>query len=320
MWWLKPLLALGWNWDPWILTSLALSLACYLSGLARIPRAARAKLFGAPRCLSFVAGIAALFLVLISPLDGLDDELFSAHMAQHMVLMMVAPPLLVFGRPALACLWAFPLPVRRWIGRIWVKTGLRHFLLQLAPPAVVWLLCSLALWFWHLPAPFAWSLASEPVHALEHICFFTTSLLFWSLVLEPLSKRRLDYGMTIIFVVTIGIQMGLLGALLTFAAHPIYPAYSHTTQSWGLTPLEDQQLGGLSMWIPASLIHLTTLAVLFVAWMNEHTWRRDSCLQRRDSSRRPATHSPSSSPPPYNPSPAMKAPVSSTSDSFPTPS
>jgi cytochrome c oxidase assembly factor CtaG len=190
-----------------------------------------------------------------------------------MVLMMVAPPLLVLGRPALAWLWAFPLAGRRGIGRIWVKSGLRHFLHQMGTPAVVWILCSVALWFWHLPAPFAWSLASERVHALEHICFFGTSLMFWSLVVEPLAKRRMDYGMTMVFVVTFGMQMGLLGALLTFSGHPLYAAYSQTTERWGLSPLEDQQLGGLSMWIPASLIHLTTLGMLVVAWMREDEYR-----------------------------------------------
>jgi putative membrane protein len=269
MWWLKPLLALGWNWDPWILASLSLALLCYLAGLLRIPPSVRSKLFGAPRHLSFIAGLATLFLVLISPLDGLDDQLFSAHMAQHMALMMVAPPLLVFGRPAMVWLWAFPLPARRVIGQIWIKTGLRHWLHQIGTPAVIWILCSVALWFWHLPGPFAWSLARERVHAIEHICFFATSLLFWSLVLEPLAKRRIGYGIAIIFVVTFGLQMGLMGALLTFAGHPLYGAYLQTAEHWGLSPLEDQQLGGLSMWIPASLIHLTTLGVLVAAWMRQ---------------------------------------------------
>ena len=269
MWWLKPLLALGWNCDPWILASLSLALGFYLTGLLRIASSVRSKLLGARRCLSFIAGIATLFVVLISPLDGLDDQLFSAHMAQHMVLMMVAPPLLLFGRPALAWLWALPLPARRMIGRVWVKTGLGHFLHEIGRPAAVWILCSAALWFWHIPAPFGWSLANEKVHALEHMCFFGTSLLFWSLVLEPIAKRRIDYGVAIVFVVTFGLQMGLMGALLTFAGHPLYAAYSQTTEQWGLSPLEDQQLGGLSMWIPASLIHLTTLGVLVAAWMRQ---------------------------------------------------
>jgi cytochrome c oxidase assembly factor CtaG len=92
--------------------------------------------------------------------------------------------------------------------------------------------------------------------------------MFWSLVLEPVGRsRRLGYAGALLFVATFGIENGLLGALLTFSARPLYAAYLPTTAAWGLTPLEDQQLGGLGMWIPASLIHLTTLGVLLVAWL-----------------------------------------------------
>ena len=135
-------------------------------------------------------------------------------------------------------------------------------------PLIVWILCSAVLWFWHLPGPYGWALESASVHALEHACFFLTSLMFWSLVLQPLGRRRMEYGETLLFVATFGVQNGLLGALLTFAGRPLYVAYLPTTAVWGLTPLEDQQLAGLIMWIPASLIHLTTLGVLFVIWLN----------------------------------------------------
>ena len=193
-------------------------------------------------------------------------------MVQHLVLLMIAPPLLILGRPALACFWAFPLPGRRAIGRVWIRSGLKHAVDLVMSPIFVWLLCSAALWFWHLPGPYGWALGSESVHAFEHVCFFLTSLMFWSLVLEPLGRRRMDYGSTLLFVATFGVQTGLLGALLTFAGRPLYAAHLSTTAAWGLTPLEDQQLAGLIMWIPASLIHLTTLGVLFVVWM--HTAER----------------------------------------------
>ena len=258
---------LGWNWDPWILTLLALAVLGYIRGLSRMNRAVRSRAFGWARCAAFAAGVATLFAALISPLDALDDQLFSAHMVQHLVLMLVAPPLLVAGRPALVWLWAFRLSARRAIARLWISTGLRALAHALMSPIIVWLLCTAALWFWHLPGPYGWALASEPVHALEHTCFFLTSLMFWSLVLEPLSRRRLDYGTALLFVATFGVQNGLLGALLTFAGRPLYVAYLPTTAAWGMSPLEDQQISGLIMWIPASLIHLVTLGVLFVAWM-----------------------------------------------------
>ena len=263
---------LGWNWNPLILASLGLAVYGYIRGLLRLNSAARARLFGGLRYAAFTAGIVTLFSALISPFDTLDDQLFSAHMVQHLVLLMIAPPLLILGRPALACFWAFPLPGRRAIGRVWIRSGLKHAVDLVMSPVIVWLLCSAALWFWHLPGPYGWALGSESVHAFEHVCFFVTSLMFWSLVLEPLGRRRMDYGSTLLFVATFGVQTGLLGALLTFAGRPLYAAHLSTTAAWGLTPLEDQQLAGLIMWIPASLIHLTTLGVLFVVWM--HTAER----------------------------------------------
>lgn len=265
---------LGWNWNPWILASLTLAVFAYIRGLLRLNSAVRARLFGKFRYAAFTAGIVTLFSALISPFDTLDDQLFSAHMVQHLLLLMIAPPLLIFGRPALACLWAFPLPARRVIGRVWIRSGLKHVVHALMSPLFVWLLCSAVLWFWHLPRPYGWALGSESVHAFEHVCFFVTSLMFWSLVLEPLGRRRMDYGSTLLFVATFGVQTGLLGALLTFAGRPLYAAHLSTTAAWGLTPLEDQQLAGLIMWIPASLIHLTALGVLFVVWM--HTAERQA--------------------------------------------
>jgi putative membrane protein len=258
---------LPWNWEVWVLLCLGLAVFGYGYGLYRLRAHARSRIFGGLRIASFIAGIATLFVALISPLDALDDQLFSAHMTQHLLLIMVAAPFLVYGRPAMAFLWAFPMSVRRLIGGLWVGRGLRRGVRALMSPLVVWLLCSVVLWFWHLPRPYGWALASEGVHTLEHFCFFVTALMFWSLVIEPFGRRRLDYGSTLIFVATLGVQNGLLGALLTLAGHPFYGVHLDTTAAWGLTPLEDQQLAGIIMWIPANLIHLTSLGVLFVLWM-----------------------------------------------------
>ncbi len=260
---------LGWNWEPWILASLALAAFGYILGLLHIPNTVRPLIFGCSRCASFAAGIFLLFIVLISPFDALDDQLFSAHMAQHLVLLMIAPPLLILGRPTQAYLWAFPPPARRAIGYFWNRSVGKPVVHALRSPVFVWILSSAVIWFWHLPAPFGWALSSEPVHAFEHVCFFGSSLMFWSVVLQPLGSRRLEYGATLAFVGTFGVQNGLLGALLTFAGRPIYAGYLPTTAAFGLTPLEDQQFAGLIMWIPTSLIHLTTLGALFVAWLHE---------------------------------------------------
>lgn len=259
----------GWSWDPWMLLLLAIAACLYLLGWQRLRRQGNARrVLGAVRLLSFAAGMLVLGLALMSPLDTLAERLFSAHMTQHLLLMLIAPPLLVWGRPVFVWLWAFPLAQRRRIGRAWVDTRALHtshaFLMR---PLMVWMTASIALWFWHIPAAYDWALADGRVHVLEHLSFFLTSLAFWTLTLEPYRHRRSGHGIALVMVVTFALHSGLLGALLTFAQAPLYRAY--VTPVFGLSPLEDQQLAGLIMWVPASLVYLAALAALFVGWLSQ---------------------------------------------------
>jgi cytochrome c oxidase assembly factor CtaG/cytochrome c2 len=273
---------LAWNWNPWAIALLAVAVTGYVLGLLRLGPKERSQIFGAARYASFTLGIATIFAVLISPLASLDDQLFSMHMIQHLLLMLVAPPLLVWGRPVMAWLWAFPLRGRRTIGRAWIGTpGLRSGIRLFMRPAVVLVLSSVALWFWHAPGPYRWALASEGLHSAEHLSFFITSLAFWSLVLEPYGRRRLGYGVTILFVAAMGMQMGLLGALLTFASRPFFATYGAGNTIWGMTPLADQQLAGVIMWVPASVIDLVVMAALFLAWLNAAEQRARAVAERR---------------------------------------
>jgi putative membrane protein len=130
---------------------------------------------------------------------------------------------------------------------------------------VVWMTASIALWLWHIPAAYDWALADERVHTVEHLCFFLTSLAFWTLTLEPYRRMHGGHGAALIMVATFALHSGLLGALLTFAQTPLYHAYQHP--AFGLTLLEDQQLAGLIMWVPASAVYLTALAMLFIGWL-----------------------------------------------------
>ncbi|HEX7964157.1 MAG TPA: cytochrome c oxidase assembly protein [Gammaproteobacteria bacterium] len=256
---------LEWDWQPAVLLALILAAGAYLAGLLRMR--SRRRLLDARRRAAFAAGLAAVFFALLSPLDGFADRSFSAHMLQHLMLMLLAPPLLVYARPATAWLWAFPLRGRRVLGRVWsggFATGFR----LLMHPVSVWLLSSLALVFWHLPGPYGWALEDEGIHTFEHACLFVTSLMFWSLVIEPY-RRRQDYPACMLLVATFSVEMGFLGALLTFAPRPLYAFYAHAVLPWGLDPLEDQQIAGLVMWIPAGLVHVTTLATLFLGWLRQ---------------------------------------------------
>jgi putative membrane protein len=271
---------LSWDWQPWVVASLVLAAYGYQRGLRRLEAGKRGRIFGAWRVASFCTGIAVLVVALLSPLSSLDDQLFSAHMAQHLLLMLVAPPLLVYGRPIMAWMCALPVPARRAIGGAWSGSrGVQRALALLMHPLPVWVLASAVLWFWHLPLPYRWAAASEGVHVFEHFCLFASSLMFWSLVIEPYGRRHTDYGLSLLFVATFSVQMGMLGAILTFASHPLYMA-AGLQLPWGFTPLQDQQLAGVVMWVPVGLVHLSTMAILFLAWLRHAERRAQSVVTR----------------------------------------
>ncbi|HLI16990.1 MAG TPA: cytochrome c oxidase assembly protein [Rhodanobacteraceae bacterium] len=256
-----------WTWEPWLLACIVLATVPYVVGMVRMGRAQRVKILGRRRALSYLTGMVILLLALESPLDALADDLFSAHMAQHMLLLLVIPALLVYGRPVITWLWAFDLGTRRGIVRGWKRSGLQAVFDWLTRPLVVWVLLSAALCVWHLPGPYDWAVRHEWLHDLEHLSFLGFSLAFWTIVIEPYGqRRRLGFGATIVFVVSSGFVMGLIGAVLTFAAAPLYAVHLHTTQAYGLTPLQDQELAGVIMWIPSNLVHLAALCSVFFAW------------------------------------------------------
>lgn len=121
-----PAAPLAWVWEPWVLISLGIAVTAYLLGAYRMNGEQRRRILGPLRCAAFAGGIATLFIALVSPLDALADKLFSAHMTQHLLLLLVAPPLLIYGRPVIVSLWAFDVDSRRAIGRAWTRTGLAN--------------------------------------------------------------------------------------------------------------------------------------------------------------------------------------------------
>lgn len=271
---------LAWDWQPWVAVSLGVACYGYVRGLRRLERERRRRIFGPWRVTSFCIGIAVLVVALLSPLSSLDDQLFSAHMVQHLLLMLVAPPLLVYSRPIMAWMCALPAPARRVVGGAWGGSrNLQRGVGGLMHPLSVWVLASAALWFWHLPTPYRWALGNEGVHSLEHACFFVTSLMFWSVVIEPYGRRHTDYGLCLLFVAAFSVQMGMLGAILTFASHPLY-IDPGAPLPWGFKPLEDQQLAGVVMWVPVGLVHLSTMAILFLAWLRHAERRAQASVAR----------------------------------------
>ncbi|HEX2188904.1 MAG TPA: cytochrome c oxidase assembly protein, partial [Longimicrobiaceae bacterium] len=138
----------------------------------------------------------------------------------------------------------------------------------LTAPSAAWLLHAAAIWLWHLPALYQATLASDAVHGLQHLSFLGTALLFWWALAHG-RRGRTGYGAAVLALFTTALHSGGLGALLTFSPRPWYPAYAESTAAWGLTPLEDQQLAGLIMWIPAGVSYLIAGLLLLAGWMRE---------------------------------------------------
>jgi putative membrane protein len=285
----------SWTLDPWIVLPIVGAGWLYARGLAALWRASgrgRGISVRAARC--YTAGIVAMVVALVSPLDALGGALFSAHMVQHVVLMMVAAPLLVLGRPLIAVLWALP---RRWRGRVGAAgriPAVRAAWHGASHPLGAWLLHAGALWIWHAPGLYQATLESEPVHLAQHASFFGSALLFWWTAFELGRRTQLRHGIGVVYLFTTAVHSSILGALLTFSLVVWYPAYSPFTGAWGLTPLEDQQMGGLIMWVPAGLVFLVATIALMGAWLQaaeQHSARRVSASSavRRDAPARGRT-------------------------------
>lgn len=258
-----------WTWDPWMLTFLIVTAALYCGGIVRSQRTAeRGQRFATLPVGSFVLGWFVLVVALVSPVHAMGDALFSAHMLQHELLMVIAAPLLVIGRPELICFWALPLSWRRRLVQLQRLAPIHTLGRFLLLPLTAWLLHGVALWTWHIPFLFDATLTHEWVHALQHTSFLGTALLFWASLFYGHAGRR-AFGEGIIYVFTTAVHTSILGALLTFASLPWYSPYAATTAAWGLTQLEDQQLGGLIMWVPAGVIYIVVGLWLFSAWIRD---------------------------------------------------
>ena len=251
------------NWKPdWLIAiPLAISVAVYACGLTRVrPPAIEVA--------AFLAGWVVLVISLLSPIATLSDVLFSVHMTQHELLMLVAAPLLTLGRPIVPMLFALP---TTWRHRFKGGGGLTPLWSRLTAPAVVFVVHAAALWVWHVPALYEAAVLDTRVHAVQHVMFTGTACLFWWGLVRG-RYGRLGYGAAVFYVFATAMHSGGLGALITFAQTPIYPLYVHRA-GHDVDPLVDQQLAGLIMWIPAGAILTVFGLALLGAWIGESARR-----------------------------------------------
>lgn len=260
-----PALPSPWAWDlaPWLVALLALSALGYAVGLWRLwSNAGRGRGVTFTQAAAFGLGWLSLAAALVSPLDTCGGLLFSAHMVQHEVLMVLAAPLMVIGRPLATWTWALSPAQRRVVGRWFQARGWTALWGTLTDPLVAWALHALALWGWHIPAAFDAALQHEALHILQHLSFFGTALFFWWSVLGHDPRGRYGPGHSTAYLFTTMMHTGALGALLSLAPTPWYAPYIPLTGSLGFDPVQDQQLGGLVMWVPAGLAYV--IAALWV--------------------------------------------------------
>jgi putative membrane protein len=255
----------AWSREPAVIVGLGVAAVLYAVGMARLRR--RTRTHASARIMeatAFWSGWAVLAVALVSPLHRLGETLLWAHMAQHELLMVVAAPLLVLGRPFVVSLWGMPGGWRRAVGAVTAR--LRPLWRLVSRLEVAWLLHALAIVGWHVPALYQRTVSSELVHALQHTSFLLTALLFWWSVLRAATQRG-RHGAALMSLFSTMVYTGGLGALLTLARTPWYPAYGDGAPLWGLTALEDQQLAGLIMWVPGGITYLLATLWLVVAWL-----------------------------------------------------
>ena len=256
----------AWSFDPLVIVGLAMAAYVYTRGLRALWRSAGVgQVVSRARAWAFVAAMLTLVVALVSPVDAAGNALFVGHMVQHLLLALIAAPLLAVAAPWQAMVWALSPDSRRRVGRWqgrWRRVSRRRAFLLLVVGVAVY---TLSWWTWHVPPLYDAAVRSDPVHALEHASVLGGGLVLWAPVLRP---RRLPLWAGLFAMAAAAAQGALLAALLTFATRPWYGAYSNGTGPWGLSRLQDQALGGVMMWVFASPVYVLVAVHLVFRWLN----------------------------------------------------
>ncbi|HUG41724.1 MAG TPA: cytochrome c oxidase assembly protein [Longimicrobiales bacterium] len=263
---------LSWSFEPSVLIGLALAAGLYVRGWRRLRRRGRGGRILKPwRAWCYGAGMLTVLIALVSPIGTFTSLFFFMHMIQHLLLIMIAAPLIWLGAPLLPTIWSFSRRNRRRIGRLFHEGHPVHRLFHfLTRPDVALPLFILALAIWHHPGLYDAAQGRTVVHDLEHAVFFGTALLFWWPVIHPSGgRRRLPYGAAILYIFPAKLAGFALGAFLTLTGTPYYRTYIEAPRLWGISALGDQQLGGLIMWVVGGLLYIVPLLALVLMMMRQ---------------------------------------------------
>jgi putative membrane protein len=242
----------GWTWSPVVLAMSVAALAAYLI-VCRL----QARLW------YFLAALGVFLLAMISPIQALaDGYLFSAHMAQHILLLLIAPALLLMSLPRALSLPALP-----------------GFLQKFAQPVAGWIAGVGSMWIWHAPALCNAAVSSKPVFALQTLSLLFLGALFWWQILAPRESQRLAPLSAVLYLASSCVACSVLGIIFTFSPVTVCSIYAQPSDplgmlstirsGWGMTPEKDQQLGGLLMWVPLCLVYLGAIFRQLARWFSE---------------------------------------------------
>lgn len=252
-----------WAIDPWILTPLVIAGFLYGRGLRRLSRRAQtSRPVVAKRAFFYWVGWLTLAAALLSPLHWLAEQLFTFHMIEHEIIMAISAPLIVIAQPAGLFLWGLPDRLRRRAGRAMRKGSMRIVWRWLSGGTNATLLHAVAIWAWHAPVLFDAAVSDITLHRVQHLSFFATAILFWWSIFW-----RSNHGVAAWHLLLTMLHTGALGALIALAPRVLYLEQTHAAGIWGLTPLEDQQLAGMVMWIPAGTIYAGAALAMVALWI-----------------------------------------------------
>lgn len=276
-----PSVLLRWTFDPFLLAALVLSAWAYWSGLRRVARLHPKSPFPRRRAVAFFAGLGAVVIALFSPLATYDTQLFSVHMWQHMVLVLIAAPLLLMGTPITLGLRAASPALRK---RVLLPLLHSRALKVLTFPVLAWLVFTATMWATHFLPLYDAALENEWLHRLEHLWFIAAALLFWWQVigLDP-TPWRMGHPMRILYLFLQMPQNSFLALAIYNSSSPIYDHYETLERTWGPSPLLDQQLAGITMWVFGDLFFLAALGFVAYGWVKaeERKAKREDRLQER---------------------------------------
>jgi putative membrane protein len=270
----------GWNLAPAVDLPLLAAGALYWLGVRRLTRRPSAPRWPTSRSRSFAAGLAVLFVALVSPLDGYADRRLSVHMVQHLLLMQIAPPLLLLGRPVTLALAASPLAVRPRLARL-AHGRIARFI---GSPAVGFGSLVAVLWVWHLTPLYASAVSDPMLHALEHLVFVAAALSFWwPVVARDPGSARLSHPARVLYLFLSMPAMSLLGFVIAATDRVLYAPYAAVLGP--ASALADQRLAGTIMWESSTLVSVVALSAVLWDWMarDERDARRADLRRVRES-------------------------------------